>query len=998
VTGLQAVHFSTLTRPGPPVKLDLTPESLKIWVGGSGKLFAELTDAHGNHLTSGISWQSSSEDIVTVGPEGVLTGVSPGAATVTSRAEGITAAADVEVVGDPPVAIRAVGDGDLEGFVGQRLPAPMVVAVSSAAGEPVGGVQVDWEIVDGEATLGNSSSMTDLTGRAGTEVTLGHKPGRVVVSASLSGVGAVLIPAIAQPGPVQEVTINPPSTVLGITGQLQLQAVALDGFGNPLTPTFSWSSSNQEVATISAEGVVTGVAVGEVRVIVTAGVAADTADITVTSSSLDSLRIQVLGNAQEGTVGMGLEGPVSIRITNSDGSPVSGRSVRWWTEPGSGEIMPADGATGSDGSAEATWTLGTRAGAQKAWASVDGGSSIPLTASGAPGALTSIRMDPLSASVGSGEGVPFTATGKDGYGNRIRGLTFSWAASDPTVATVDQGGVASGLQPGTTRVLASAGNLTGEAALTVMESTPEGNPGTVNDLSVIDVTDTEVTLRWTEVTDGRGIPAAYALRYGTSEISWGDAYTTEVSVPGRAIGSALEYTWTGLKPETRYEFRLVAYRGTLDLSAVFGGLSNTVAGATDPGTGASAVARISVSPSSLSLTALGAEEVIEVQALDASGNPVAGAGVSWTSVDPSIATVDQGGRVISRSVGVTTIVASALCCGTSDSVTVNVTQLPQSVTVSPSSLGLPVGETAGLSAMVVDRNGHPIPTGGFKWSSSKPSVASIDGSGRVTGITPGSAQITAVSGSTSGKATLEVWSPRSQAEVWSHEPAEYQLLSDHEGDAIEKGGWSGRGAGLSVDQEGSEIYSGPNSLRFHYRQGDGGPGKTVYAGNTWFELPGGKREVYVGLYLKLSTPWDEHQTGNDSPKLVFLNDRETGGGGDPFYLRRGDDGKIDGNLQNNDAPPQRSLGQNIGTVRTEPGRWAKVEFIVKMNSPGESYDGEFHLWVDGKKVAEYTDLWLSDAPTPSFDAVNINPLWGGLGDTVAHDQYLWIDHVRVSGR
>ncbi|MGW8267882.1 MAG: Ig-like domain-containing protein, partial [Longimicrobiales bacterium] len=837
VTGLPAIQFSTLARPGPAVSLDLSPESMKVWVGGSGKLFAELTDAHGNHLRSGISWHSSSEEVVTVGPEGVLTGVSPGVATVTSRAEGITATADVEVIGDPPVAIRAVGDGDLEGYVGQRLPDPMVVAVSSAAGEPVGGVQVDWEVVDGEATLASSSSMTDLTGRARTELTLGHRPGRVVVSASLSGVGAVLIPAIAQPGPAQTVTINPPSTVLGITGQLQLQAVALDGFGNPLTPTFSWSSTNQEVATVSAEGVVTGMAGGEARVIVTAGAAADTADITVTSSSLDSLRIQVVGNAQEGTVGLGLEEPVSIRVTDSDGSPLSGRTVRWWTEPGSGQIVPAGGATGSDGSALATWTLGTRAGAQKAWVSVDGGPSIPLTASGAPGPLSSIQMDPPSASVVSGEEVPFTATGKDGYGNRIRGLTFSWASSDPTVAGVDQGGVASGLQPGTTRILASAGNLTTEAALTVTESNPEGNPGTVNDLSVVDVTDTKVTLRWTEVTDGRGLPAAYALRYGTTEISWGDAYPTEVSVPGRAIGSVLEYTWTGLEPETRYEFRLVAYRGTLNLSAVFGGLSNTVALVTDPGSTSSAAGTISVSPSSLSLTALGEEEVIEVQAFDASGNPVSGAGVSWTSLDPSIATVDQGGKVISRSVGVTTIVASALCCGTSDSVTVNVTQLPESVRVSPSSLGLPVGGTAGLSATVVDRNGYHISTGVFTWSSSKPSIASIDGSGRVTGIAPGSAQITAVSGSTSGKATLEVWSPRPQSEVWSHEPTEYQLLSDHKAEAIETGGWGGKGGGLSVAQEGAEPYSRPNSRRFHDRKGAGGPGETVYSGNTWFNFP-----------------------------------------------------------------------------------------------------------------------------------------------------------------
>jgi hypothetical protein len=43
---------------------------------------------------------------------------------------------------------------------------------------------------------------------------------------------------------------------------------------------------------------------------------------------------------------------------------------------------------------------------------------------------------------------------------------------------------------------------------------------------------------------------------------------------GNAIGTTRSCSVLGLTPSTDYDFRLVAFRGTLDLNAVFGGLSN----------------------------------------------------------------------------------------------------------------------------------------------------------------------------------------------------------------------------------------------------------------------------------------------------------------------------------------------------------------------------------------------------------------------------------------
>ncbi len=52
---------------------------------------------------------------------------------------------------------------------------------------------------------------------------------------------------------------------------------------------------------------------------------------------------------------------VSAFVTDVDGLPAEGATLRWSVGEGDGSIEPATGVTGPDGTASATWTLGTRA-------------------------------------------------------------------------------------------------------------------------------------------------------------------------------------------------------------------------------------------------------------------------------------------------------------------------------------------------------------------------------------------------------------------------------------------------------------------------------------------------------------------------------------------------------------------------------------------------------------------------------------------------------------
>jgi len=81
-----------------------------------------------------------------------------------------------------------------------------------------------------------------------------------------------------------------------------------------------------------------------------------------------------------------------------------------------------------------------------------------------------------------------------------------------------------------------------------------------------------------------------------------------------------------------------------------------------------------------------------------------------------------------------------------------------SVTVTPASANLPVGQTVQLTATPKDANGNPLTGRMVTWSSSNNSVASVTSSGLVSGGAAGSATITATSEGQSGTASITVTS------------------------------------------------------------------------------------------------------------------------------------------------------------------------------------------------------------------------------------------------
>ncbi|HJP86567.1 MAG TPA: Ig-like domain-containing protein [Gemmatimonadaceae bacterium] len=192
--------------------------------------------------------------------------------------------------------------------------------------------------------------------------------------------------------------------------------------------------------------------------------------------------------------------------------------------------------------------------------------------------VASVMVALAATSIAIGQSTQGTATERDSAGNVLTGRTITWASSDSSVAIVSSAGLVTGLKAGSAQILATSEGKSGSAGLTVTSGTTT-NPGRVSDLKVVSADSTSVALSFTQVDDGTGQPAEYDVRYAISPISWGSAtWTTKgtctTPVAGTGIGAPLNCTVAGLSSSTRYDFQVIAFRGTLNQNAVFGSLSN----------------------------------------------------------------------------------------------------------------------------------------------------------------------------------------------------------------------------------------------------------------------------------------------------------------------------------------------------------------------------------------------------------------------------------------
>lgn len=150
--------------------------------------------------------------------------------------------------------------------------------------------------------------------------------------------------------------------------------------------------------------------------------------------------------------------------------------------------------------------------------------------------------------------------------------------------------------------------------------------------------------------------------------------------------------------------------------------------------------RLEVAPEVVGMESIGDTARITGSAWDANGHPIQDAKLTWSSLEPEVATVDCEGLVTSVGNGHAAI--RVLADTVAAEASVQVSQVPVEIEVDPSAgLFTALGDTLRIVAVARDGNGHETGLTDFGWSSEDAEVATVDETGLVKAVGNGFTEV-----------------------------------------------------------------------------------------------------------------------------------------------------------------------------------------------------------------------------------------------------------------
>jgi uncharacterized protein YjdB len=153
-------------------------------------------------------------------------------------------------------------------------------------------------------------------------------------------------------------------------------------------------------------------------------------------------------------------------------------------------------------------------------------------------------------------------------------------------------------------------------------------------------------------------------------------------------------------------------------------------------------------------TNIGNTTQLTSKAYDASQNELADRGMTWTTSDAGVATVDSKGLVTAKGKGTATITATAEGKSGASQITVAPGAVSK-VSITPSSVSMSTGDRQQLTASAQDASGTVLTGKSVLWASNNLQVATVV-NGQVTALAGGAATITATVDGVSGSASVNV--------------------------------------------------------------------------------------------------------------------------------------------------------------------------------------------------------------------------------------------------
>ena len=472
---------------------------------------------------------------------------------------------------------------------------------------------------------------------------------------------------------------------------------------NASVPDVNWSSDNAKVAKVSDTGLVTGHSAG------VATIHAVTRDGGKMATCLVKVGTPVSGISLSKSSASMYVGDSPLALTAAiTPSNASDKSVVWSSSDASVASVTAgsglDATVTPVAAGTATITVSTPDGKFSA--------SCVLTVKQH---VTGVSISKSSLTLYTGQTETLSAQVKPEDATDTR---LTWSSSDKTVATVANG-LVTALKAGSTqiRVTSFEGGFQAVCNLTVKQHV------TGLDLSASTLT---INLGQTVTMTATVLPSDASDKSVTWTSSNSDivSVTQNGSVTANAMGEA-EITATSND----------------------GGFSKTCkVTVVEPLVPATS---LTLTPKTMSLN-IGDSGALELQILPNDCNEK----LKWESSDPSVATVNNG-DIKALAAGTTTITVRGINTSASATVTVIDPYAVTGVTLDRTTLSLEMGETATLVATVLPEDARDKTV---TWSSGNTAVATVDQQGKITTVSPGTAQITVTTkdGSFSASCALTV--------------------------------------------------------------------------------------------------------------------------------------------------------------------------------------------------------------------------------------------------
>ena len=724
---------TTTPQPPPPpppsvASIVVNPSSASLVVGGTQRFTASARASDGSTIGGvNITWTSSNNAVVTINASGLATAVSAGTAMIRAMGNGISSTQVAITVTIPPVASVTVSPSSAQQMnVGDSR--TFSAMARTAGGAIRGDLEITWSSSDTAVVTINSSGVAMAVGA-----------GMATIRASADGVSSTPVTiTVSEPPPpppmVAAVMVSPSEASIEESQTQQFEAMAATVDGMAIADVeFTWTSSDDNVATVSSMGLATGVSAGEVMITATVGDVSDTAMLTVTEPPPPPPPVvaTVMVSPMEASIEEGQTQQFEAMAATADGLVIPDVEFTWTSSDDGVATVDQSGLALGVGAGEVSITVTAD--------DISGTAMLTVTEPPPPPPMVaSVSVTPPTASIEEGDTQQFIAVATAADGMFIPDAPITWVSSDESVATISTNGLATGADAGEVTITATAGGVSGMAMLTVTEPSPPPPPVVAS----VMVSPTEASIEegqtqqfeaMAATADGMGIPDV--------EFTWmsSDDGVATVDLSGLATGISA---------------------GEATITATADGISGTaVLTVTEPPPPPPMVANVTVTPPTASIEE-GDTQQFDAVAMTVEGIVIPGVEFTWTSSDETVATVDASGLAIGVGAGAVTITATA--GEISDTAMLTVTEPPPviaEVSVSPPEASIEEGQVQQFDAVAMTVEGIVIPGVEFTWTSSDETVASIISTGFATGVDAGIVIITATVDSVSGTAELTVTEP-----------------------------------------------------------------------------------------------------------------------------------------------------------------------------------------------------------------------------------------------